>query len=59
MPGACPKEISIDYIALMNRDYIKAKFKTANSPPNADPTEIQCIATHFCVAMHWICWRGG
>jgi len=24
---ACPKEISIDYIALMNRDYIKAKFK--------------------------------
>jgi succinate dehydrogenase / fumarate reductase iron-sulfur subunit len=25
--AACPKEISIDYIALMNRDYIKAKFK--------------------------------
>jgi len=24
---ACPKEISIDYIALMNRDYVKAKFK--------------------------------
>ena len=24
---ACPKEISIDYIALMNRDYLKAKFK--------------------------------
>ena len=24
---ACPKSISIDYIALMNRDYIKAKFK--------------------------------
>ena len=22
---ACPKEISIDYIALMNRDYVKAK----------------------------------
>src|ERR671932_1922614 len=24
--AACPKEISIDFIALMNRDYIKAKF---------------------------------
>jgi succinate dehydrogenase / fumarate reductase, iron-sulfur subunit len=24
---ACPKEISIDFIALMNRDYIRAKFK--------------------------------
>lgn len=24
---ACPKEISIDFIAMMNRDYIKAKFK--------------------------------
>ena len=24
---ACPKEISIDFIALMNRDYIKAQFK--------------------------------
>jgi succinate dehydrogenase / fumarate reductase, iron-sulfur subunit len=24
---ACPKSISIDYIALMNRDYVKAKFK--------------------------------
>jgi succinate dehydrogenase / fumarate reductase iron-sulfur subunit len=25
--AACPKEISIDFIAMMNRDYIKAKFK--------------------------------
>ena len=25
--AACPKEISIDFIALMNRDYIKAQFK--------------------------------
>jgi succinate dehydrogenase / fumarate reductase, iron-sulfur subunit len=25
--SACPKSISIDFIALMNRDYIKAKFK--------------------------------
>lgn len=25
--AACPKSISIDYIALMNRDYAKAKFK--------------------------------
>jgi succinate dehydrogenase / fumarate reductase, iron-sulfur subunit len=24
---ACPKEISLDFIAIMNRDYIKAKFK--------------------------------
>jgi succinate dehydrogenase / fumarate reductase iron-sulfur subunit len=24
---ACPKSISLDYIALMNRDYIKSKFK--------------------------------
>ncbi|MGH9118710.1 MAG: succinate dehydrogenase/fumarate reductase iron-sulfur subunit [Acidimicrobiales bacterium] len=24
---ACPKSISIDYIALMNRDYVQAKFK--------------------------------
>ncbi len=23
---ACPKEISIDFIAMMNRDYLKAKF---------------------------------
>ena len=25
--AACPKEISIDFIALMNRDYVTAKFK--------------------------------
>jgi succinate dehydrogenase iron-sulfur subunit len=25
--AACPKEISIDFIALMNRDYVKAQFK--------------------------------
>ena len=24
---ACPKEISIDFIAMMNRDYVKAKRK--------------------------------
>ena len=24
---ACPKEISIDFIAMMNRDYVKSKFK--------------------------------
>jgi succinate dehydrogenase / fumarate reductase iron-sulfur subunit len=24
---ACPKEISIDFIALLNRDYIKSRFK--------------------------------
>jgi succinate dehydrogenase / fumarate reductase, iron-sulfur subunit len=25
--AACPKEISIDVIALMNADYLKSKFK--------------------------------
>ena len=25
--AACPKEISIDFIALMNRDYVKAQLK--------------------------------
>jgi len=25
--AACPKSISIDYIALMNRDYVKSKFR--------------------------------
>ena len=25
--AACPKAISIDFIALMNTDYLKAKFK--------------------------------
>ena len=25
--AACPKQISLDFIALMNRDYVKAKFK--------------------------------
>ena len=28
--AACPKEISLDVIALMNRDYIQAKFKNRN-----------------------------
>ena len=27
---ACPKSISIDFIALLNRDYVKAKFKNRN-----------------------------
>jgi succinate dehydrogenase / fumarate reductase iron-sulfur subunit len=26
--AACPKEISIDFIAMMNRDYLKAKFRS-------------------------------
>ncbi|MDY7093821.1 MAG: succinate dehydrogenase/fumarate reductase iron-sulfur subunit [Acidobacteriota bacterium] len=29
--AVCPKGISIDFIARMNRDYVKARFKTANS----------------------------
>ena len=28
--AACPKSISIDFIALMNKDYLKAKFKNRN-----------------------------
>jgi succinate dehydrogenase / fumarate reductase iron-sulfur subunit len=28
---ACPKEISIDFIALMNKDYVKAKFKNSRT----------------------------
>ena len=27
LTAACPKEISIDFIAYMNRDYVKAKMK--------------------------------
>jgi succinate dehydrogenase iron-sulfur subunit len=30
--AVCPKEISIDFIARMNRDYINAKFKLAKEP---------------------------
>jgi succinate dehydrogenase / fumarate reductase iron-sulfur subunit len=30
--AACPKEISIDFIALMNRDYLKAKFRRNGRP---------------------------
>lgn len=29
--AACPKEISIDFIAMMNRDYLKAKFRRNGS----------------------------
>lgn len=29
--AVCPKGISIDFIARMNRDYVKARFKNANS----------------------------
>ena len=29
--AACPKEISIDFIALMNRDYLKAKLSGRKS----------------------------
>ncbi len=28
---ACPKEISIDFIAMMNKDYLKAKFKNSRT----------------------------
>ena len=29
--AACPKEISIDFIAMMNRDYLRAKFRNRRS----------------------------
>ena len=32
---ACPKEISVDFIAYMNRDYIKAQVKNAACSPRA------------------------
>ena len=36
---ACPKEISIDFIALMNKDYLKAKFKNrAHAQPRLTST---------------------
>jgi len=35
---ACPKGISIDFIAMMNRDYLKAKFKDVRLP-NPDSTD--------------------
>jgi succinate dehydrogenase / fumarate reductase iron-sulfur subunit len=31
--AVCPKEISIDFIARMNRDYLKAKAKGGGKPP--------------------------
>jgi succinate dehydrogenase / fumarate reductase iron-sulfur subunit len=30
--AACPKEISLDFIALMNRDYLKSKFRRNGRP---------------------------
>ena len=39
--AACPKEISIDFIALMNRDYVKAQFKNRKlTGQTADLTDI-------------------
>ena len=38
--AACPKEISIDVIALMNADYLKAKFKNRRSLSRAD---VHCV----------------
>lgn len=37
--AACPKGISIDFIAKMNRDYLKAKFKDRRHTTNLDSTE--------------------
>ena len=31
--AVCPKEISVDFIARMNRDYIAAKFKAQTKEP--------------------------
>ncbi|MGB4863802.1 MAG: succinate dehydrogenase/fumarate reductase iron-sulfur subunit [Tepidiformaceae bacterium] len=37
--AACPKGISIDFIAKMNRDYLKSKFKDRRNTTNLDTTE--------------------
>ena len=37
--AACPKGISIDFIAKMNRDYLKAKFKDRRSTTKIDTSE--------------------
>ncbi|MGH9458141.1 MAG: succinate dehydrogenase/fumarate reductase iron-sulfur subunit [Thermoanaerobaculia bacterium] len=34
--AVCPKEISIDFIARMNADYLRAKLKAAKSPAHTD-----------------------
>ena len=46
--AACPKEISIDVIALMNADYLKAKFKNRRSlsPSPADALTVRSTASH-------------
>ncbi len=33
--AVCPKEISVEFIARMNRDYIVARFKSRNDAPRA------------------------
>jgi len=40
---ACPKEISIDFIAYMNRDYLKAKIKKLEEP-GAEDVEAEALA---------------
>jgi succinate dehydrogenase / fumarate reductase iron-sulfur subunit len=37
--AACPKGISIDFIAKMNRDYLKAKFKDRRNVTKVDTSE--------------------
>jgi succinate dehydrogenase / fumarate reductase iron-sulfur subunit len=37
--AVCPKGISIDFIARMNRDYLKAKFKDPRSTTKVDTSE--------------------
>jgi succinate dehydrogenase / fumarate reductase iron-sulfur subunit len=37
--AACPKGISVDFIAKMNRDYLKAKFKDRRQTTKIDMSE--------------------
>jgi succinate dehydrogenase / fumarate reductase iron-sulfur subunit len=37
--AACPKEISIDFIARLNRDYLRAAFGAYPSERAGEPTE--------------------
>ena len=39
---ACPKEISIDFIAMLNRDYVKAQFKNTRLAGQTRLTRARC-----------------
>ena len=43
--AACPKSISIDFIALMNNDYLKSKFnnRKSSAAPDAHPSSLEAF----------------